>query len=64
MSERVAPITGSTSGIGVATARRPAKSKDIADLVAALCANDYVSGEIVIADGGLNLTRGRRRRER
>lgn len=36
--------------------RRPAKSEDIADLVAALCANDYVTGEIVIADGGLNLT--------
>ena len=36
--------------------RRPAKPEDIADLVAALVANDYVSGEIVIADGGLNLT--------
>lgn len=36
--------------------RRPAKPEDIADLVAALAANDYVTGEIVIADGGLNLT--------
>ncbi|UYN97065.1 MAG: SDR family oxidoreductase [Enhydrobacter sp.] len=36
--------------------RRPAKPEDIADLVAALCASDYVTGEIVIADGGLNLT--------
>lgn len=36
--------------------KRPAKPDDIADLVAALCANDYVTGEIVIADGGLNLT--------
>jgi len=36
--------------------RRPARPEDIADLVAALCANDYVTGEIVIADGGLNLT--------
>jgi NAD(P)-dependent dehydrogenase (short-subunit alcohol dehydrogenase family) len=36
--------------------KRPAKPEDIADLVAALCANDYVTGEIVIADGGLNLT--------
>jgi NAD(P)-dependent dehydrogenase (short-subunit alcohol dehydrogenase family) len=35
---------------------RPAKPEDIADLVAALIANDYVTGEIVIADGGLNLT--------
>ena len=36
--------------------KRPAKPEDIADLVAALIANDYVTGEIVIADGGLNLT--------
>ncbi len=36
--------------------RRAAKPEDIADLVAALCANDYVTGEIIIADGGLNLT--------
>ncbi|HEX9522734.1 MAG TPA: SDR family oxidoreductase, partial [Reyranella sp.] len=36
--------------------RRPARLEDIADLVAALVANDYVTGEIVIADGGLNLT--------
>jgi NAD(P)-dependent dehydrogenase (short-subunit alcohol dehydrogenase family) len=36
--------------------RRAARPDDIADLVAALVANDYVTGEIVIADGGLNLT--------
>jgi NAD(P)-dependent dehydrogenase (short-subunit alcohol dehydrogenase family) len=36
--------------------RRAARPQDIADLVAALVANDYVTGEIVIADGGLNLT--------
>ena len=36
--------------------KRPSKPEDIADLVAALIANDYVTGEIVIADGGLNLT--------
>jgi len=36
--------------------RRPARPEDIADLVAALCANEYVTGEIVLADGGLNLT--------
>ena len=36
--------------------KRPARPEDIADLVAALTANDYVTGEIVIADGGLNLT--------
>ena len=38
------------------TAVHAAQRDDIADLVAALCANDYVTGEIVIADGGLNLT--------
>ncbi len=36
--------------------RRAARPEDIADLVAALCANGYVTGEILIADGGLNLT--------
>jgi NAD(P)-dependent dehydrogenase (short-subunit alcohol dehydrogenase family) len=36
--------------------KRPARPDDIADLVAALVANDYVTGEIIIADGGLNLT--------
>src|SRR5271154_1020081 len=36
--------------------RRAARPEDIADLVAALVGNDYVTGEIVIADGGLNLT--------
>jgi NAD(P)-dependent dehydrogenase (short-subunit alcohol dehydrogenase family) len=36
--------------------KRPAKPEDIADLVAALIANQYVTGEIVLADGGLNLT--------
>ena len=36
--------------------KRVAQPEDIADLVAALTANDYVTGEIVIVDGGLNLT--------
>jgi NAD(P)-dependent dehydrogenase (short-subunit alcohol dehydrogenase family) len=36
--------------------KRAARPEDIADLVAALVGNDYVTGEIVIADGGLNLT--------
>lgn len=36
--------------------RRAARPEDIADLVAGLCANDYVTGEIIVADGGLNLT--------
>jgi NAD(P)-dependent dehydrogenase (short-subunit alcohol dehydrogenase family) len=36
--------------------RRPARPSDIADMVAALIANPYVTGEVVIVDGGLNLT--------
>ena len=36
--------------------RRGAQPAEIADVVAMLIANDYVTGEIVIADGGLNLT--------
>jgi NAD(P)-dependent dehydrogenase (short-subunit alcohol dehydrogenase family) len=36
--------------------KRAARPEDIADLVSALVANDYVTGEIIIADGGLNLT--------
>ena len=36
--------------------RRPAKPEDIADVVAGFCSSDYVTGEILIADGGLNLT--------
>jgi NAD(P)-dependent dehydrogenase (short-subunit alcohol dehydrogenase family) len=36
--------------------RRPAQPSDIADMVAALIANPYVTGEVVIVDGGLNLT--------
>ena len=36
--------------------KRVAQPDDIAGLVAALVANDYVTGEIIIADGGLNLT--------
>jgi NAD(P)-dependent dehydrogenase (short-subunit alcohol dehydrogenase family) len=36
--------------------RRPAQPADIADMVAALIANPYVTGEVVIVDGGLNLT--------
>ena len=36
--------------------RRPAQPADIADMVWALIANPYVTGEVVIVDGGLNLT--------
>lgn len=36
--------------------RRPATPADVADLVAALIANPYVTGEVVVLDGGLNLT--------
>ncbi len=35
--------------------RRSAQPADIADMVASLVANTYVTGEIVVLDGGLNL---------
>lgn len=36
--------------------RRAAKPEDIAHLVSMLVASDYITGEIVMSDGGLNLT--------
>jgi len=36
--------------------RRAATPDDIAQIVAMIVASDYLTGEIVIADGGLNLT--------
>jgi NAD(P)-dependent dehydrogenase (short-subunit alcohol dehydrogenase family) len=36
--------------------RRAATPADIADVIAALVASDYLTGEVVVADGGLNLT--------
>jgi NAD(P)-dependent dehydrogenase (short-subunit alcohol dehydrogenase family) len=36
--------------------RRAARPEDIADVIAALVASDYLTGEVVVADGGLNLT--------
>lgn len=36
--------------------RRPAQPSDVADLVASVVANTYLTGEVVILDGGLNLT--------
>jgi NAD(P)-dependent dehydrogenase (short-subunit alcohol dehydrogenase family) len=36
--------------------RRAAQPDDIATIAAMLIASDYVTGEIVVADGGLNLT--------
>lgn len=36
--------------------KRAATPEDIADLVASIVRNNYVTGEILIADGGLNLT--------
>lgn len=35
--------------------RRPAQPADVADLVAAVAANTYLTGEVIILDGGLNL---------
>ncbi len=36
--------------------RRAAKPEDIAQIVSMLVASDYLTGEILLADGGLNLT--------
>ena len=36
--------------------RRGAKPEDIAQVVAMLVASDYLTGEVVLSDGGLNLT--------
>ena len=36
--------------------RRAARPEDIAQIVSTLVASDYVTGEILLADGGLNLT--------
>lgn len=36
--------------------RRAAKPEDIAQTVALLAASDYLTGEILLSDGGLNLT--------
>jgi NAD(P)-dependent dehydrogenase (short-subunit alcohol dehydrogenase family) len=35
--------------------RRAARPEDVADLVSALIANSYVTGEVILLDGGLNL---------
>jgi len=36
--------------------RRPASPDDIAQIVMMLTTSDYLTGEIVMSDGGLNLT--------
>ncbi|MGW7539790.1 SDR family oxidoreductase [Streptomyces sp. NPDC054770] len=36
--------------------RRPAQPADVADLVASLIASTYPTGEVIVLDGGLNLT--------
>jgi NAD(P)-dependent dehydrogenase (short-subunit alcohol dehydrogenase family) len=35
--------------------RRAAQPEDVADLVSALSRNTYVTGEVIMLDGGLNL---------
>jgi NAD(P)-dependent dehydrogenase (short-subunit alcohol dehydrogenase family) len=35
--------------------RRAAPPEDVADLVSALVANSYITGEVIMLDGGLNL---------
>jgi NAD(P)-dependent dehydrogenase (short-subunit alcohol dehydrogenase family) len=36
--------------------RRPASPADIAQIVMMLIGSDYLTGEIVVSDGGLSLT--------
>ncbi|MET9394897.1 SDR family oxidoreductase [Streptomyces sp. NPDC006624] len=36
--------------------RRPARPADVADLVASVIASPYLTGEVIVLDGGLNLT--------
>jgi NAD(P)-dependent dehydrogenase (short-subunit alcohol dehydrogenase family) len=36
--------------------RRPANPDDIAQIVTMLIASDYLTGEVVVSDGGLSLT--------
>lgn len=35
--------------------RRAAQPSDVADLIATLVGNDYITGEVILLDGGLNL---------
>ncbi|WP_028933191.1 SDR family NAD(P)-dependent oxidoreductase [Pseudonocardia spinosispora] len=41
--------------VETAPMRRPARPDDVADLVASLVANTYLTGEVIVLDGGLNL---------
>jgi NAD(P)-dependent dehydrogenase (short-subunit alcohol dehydrogenase family) len=36
--------------------RRPAKPEEIAEIVAMIAEGDYLTGEVIVVDGGLNLT--------
>jgi NAD(P)-dependent dehydrogenase (short-subunit alcohol dehydrogenase family) len=35
---------------------RPARPADVADLVASVIGSGYLTGEVIVLDGGLNLT--------
>jgi NAD(P)-dependent dehydrogenase (short-subunit alcohol dehydrogenase family) len=55
------PLTASWTAIQEtwrdrAPMRRAARPEDIADLAAMVIASDYLTGEVIVADGGLNLT--------
>ncbi|WP_433012675.1 SDR family NAD(P)-dependent oxidoreductase [Kribbella sp. CA-294648] len=41
----------------VSPMRRAAQPSDVADLIAAMAGHTYLTGEVVLLDGGLNLTR-------
>jgi NAD(P)-dependent dehydrogenase (short-subunit alcohol dehydrogenase family) len=35
--------------------RRPAQPSDVADLIASILSSSYLTGEVILLDGGLNL---------
>jgi hypothetical protein len=35
--------------------RRPAQASDVADLISSIVGNGYLTGEVILLDGGLNL---------
>ena len=55
--DRVAIVTGSSSGIGAATAplHRSATPEDCAEAVVSIIRNTYMTGHVVVVDGGTML---------